>query len=234
MELGMAEVTEVVADRSPIEVRTNMESYECRTLILSGGASPKTLGIPGEQELIGKGVGYCAHCDGGQFADKSVVVVGGGNSGLTDALYLSRIASRITILEILPELRALPLLVDRIREQSNIDVRCGVRISAIEGAQRVTGVVCCENGGAQTEQVATDGVLVRIGYDPETEYLKESVSLDSLGFVEVDLKMATSVPGVFAAGDIRAGSPMQIASAVGDGAVAAISAQAYLSERVDG
>jgi thioredoxin reductase (NADPH) len=193
------------------------------------GARPKKLGVPGEDAFYGRGLGYCAYCEGGQFAGKAVAVCGGGDAGITDALYLARIASRVTVIEVMPELKALTLLLKRVEgEGERIQVLCNSRVEAIVGDTEIRGIEVSSTVTQEAETVPVEGVLVRIGWEPETEFLRDIVPLDSQGYVLVNDRMETDLPGVFAAGDIRHGSPMQVSTAVGDGTVAAISAQTYL------
>ncbi len=228
MEIQLAEVTAVEKQNGAFELSTSTDRYYGRALIIAGGARPLKLDVPGENEFAGRGVGYCALCEGGQFAGKEIAVVGGGDAGITDALYLSKIAKRVTVVEILPELAAMPLLLERARQIPNIETLCNTRITKISGESSVESISIENNETGEASDLAIQGVLVRIGCEPETNYLKRLVPLDEKGFVSVDDYMATAVPGIFAAGDIRSASPMQISTAVGDGTVAALSAQNYL------
>lgn len=230
MEIQLAEAEAVERRDGLIELTTSEGRYHGRSLIIAGGARPKKLNVAGEEELAGRGVGYCALCEGGQFTDKAIAVVGGGDAGITDALYLSKIAKKITVVEILPGLPAMPLLTDRVRQTSNIETICNARITRITGDKMVDGASLTSNKTNETRTLAVEGILVRIGWEPETDYLGTTVPLDEKGFVVVDDSMETGVPGVFAAGDIRSNSPMQISTAVGDGTVAALSVQKYLRE----
>ncbi|MBN1693458.1 MAG: FAD-dependent oxidoreductase [Dehalococcoidales bacterium] len=202
--------------------------YTTSAIMIAGGAVPKKLGVPGENMLSGSGVFYCAFCDGGQYADRVVAVCGGGDSGASGALYLAKIASKVIIIEAMPELTATAVLRDSIKENPKIEVRCGVKVNAILGEKQVEGVEIEEKG--KKSRLKVDGVLVHIGMDPNTDYLEDVVALDKQGRVAVNERMETEVPGIFAAGDIRSDSPGQVAAAVGDGAAAAISAQQYLQK----
>jgi thioredoxin reductase (NADPH) len=232
MEIQLAEAESVQRQDGYFELATNGGRYLGRSLTIAGGARPKKLNVPGEEQLAGRGVGYCALCEGGQFTDKAIAVVGGGDAGITDALYLSKIAKRVTVVEILPELAAMPLLVERVRQTSNIEIVCNARIAEIKGEHSVEGAILANNKTGETGILPIEGILVRIGWEPETDFLGTLVPLDEKGFVLVNDSMETSVPGVFAAGDIRSNSPMQISTAVGDGTVAALSAQRYLQEEL--
>jgi len=230
MEIQLAECEAVQSRDGIIELATSEGRYQGRSLIIAGGARPKKLNVEGEEELAGRGVGYCALCEGGQFADKAIAVVGGGDAGITDALYLSKIAKKVTVVEMLPEPAAMPLLANRVQQTSNIEIVCNSRITRITGDQAVDGASLTNNESGETSTLPIQGVLVRIGFDPETDFLGTLVPLDEKGSVVVKDSMETVVPGIFAAGDIRSNSPMQISTAVGDGTVAALSVQKYLRE----
>ena len=210
-------------------VKTGRGDYLGRAVIIAGGARPKKLGVPGEEAFIGSGVGYCAMCDGGQFAGKTVVVCGGGDAGITDALYMTKLASRVIVVEVMPQLNAISLLQERAGKNEKIEIVCSTRIEAIEGESKVTAVKLLNSETKELTTLPVDGVLVRVGLEPATDYLQGIVPLDSQGHILVNDNMETEVAGVLAAGDIRHGSPMQVATAVGDGTIAAISAQKYLS-----
>lgn len=203
-------------------------AYTASAVIISGGSVPKKLGVPGEDKLSGNGIISCAFCDGSQFQDQTVAVIGGGDSGVSGALYLAKIASKVIVIEAMPELTATAILRDRVKENPKIEVRCGTSITAILGENKVEGIEIEANGKKST--LKTDGVLVHVGLDPNTDYLEGIVSLDQKRQVVVNAFMETEVPSIFAAGDIRSQSPGQVATAVGDGAVAAISAQQYLQK----
>jgi thioredoxin reductase (NADPH) len=206
------------------------QGYTTNVIVLAGGSRHKKLGVPGEAEFEGKGVFSCAFCDGSHYADSVVAVCGGGDSGITEALYMSRIAAKVILLEALPELTAVAVLRDRAMAEKKLEIRCGTRVEAIRGNDKVEAIECLDTLKEKKETIQVDGVLVQIGLDPDTEYLRGAVPLDEQGFIVVDRNMQTEVTGVFAAGDIRSGSPRQVVTAVGDGAVAAIAAQKFLQE----
>ncbi len=206
------------------------QGYTTNIVVIAGGSRHKKLGVPGEDELEGKGVFSCAFCDGGSFADQVVAVCGGGDSGLTEALYMAKIASRVILIEAMPELTATAVLQERALSNPKLEIRCGVKVEAVIGDGKVEAIECLDTASRKKETVKVDGVLVQIGLDPNTEYLDGIVPLDSYGQVIINDKMETEVPCVLAAGDIRSGSPRQVVTAVGDGAMAAISAQRILQE----
>ena len=204
--------------------QTEEVTYLAKTVIIAGGARPKKLGVSGENEFAGKGVIYCGVCDGPQFTDRVVAVAGGGDAGLTEALYLTRLASEITVIELMPQLNASKILQERALANSKIKIRCGTRIEAITGDDQVKELKLFNVLTNERTTLPVDGILIRIGLDPDTGYLKGLLSLDSEGYVVVNEQMETSVPGMSAVGDMRHGSARQIATAVGDGVTAALSA----------
>jgi len=203
------------------------EGYTTNIVIFAGGSKNKKLGVPGEAELAGKGVFECAFCDGGHYAGKVVAVCGGGDAGVTEALYMAKIAARVILIEAMPALTATAVLCDRLAADAKIEVRCGVKVKAITGGDRVEAIELAGAAG-KTETLKVDGVLVHVGLEPMTDYLEGVVPLDEQGRIVVNERMETEVPGVLAAGDIRSGSPRQVVTAVGDGAIAAITAQRLL------
>jgi thioredoxin reductase (NADPH) len=204
------------------------QGFTTNVIIIAGGSKNKKLGVPGEEELAGKGVFECAFCDGGHYAGKVVAVCGGGDAGVTEALYMAKIASRVVLIEAMPKLTATAVLQDRIAANPKIEVRCGIKVEAITGRDKVEAVELA--AGKKKETLKVDGVLVHIGLEPNTGYLEGVVPLDKQGQVIVNEKMESEVPYIFAAGDIRGGSPRQVVGAVGDGAIAAITAQRLLQE----
>ena len=208
----------------------NGQGYTTSVVIIAGGSRHKKLGAPGEEEFEGKGVFSCAFCDGGHYADQVVVVCGGGDSGITEALYMAKIASRVILVEAMPELTATAILQERALSNPKLEIRCGVRVEAITGSDKVEAIECVGISSQKKETIKTDGVLVHIGLDPNTEYLEGIVPLDEQGFIIVNGRMETEVPGILAVGDIRSGSPRQVVTAVGDGAIAAITAERLLQE----
>jgi thioredoxin reductase (NADPH) len=206
------------------------KTYTCAVVIFAGGSVHKKLGVPGEETLRGKGVFNCAFCDGGQFAGRAVAVCGGGDAGITEALYMTKLASKVLLIEAMPKLTATAVLQERALSNPKMEIHCGVRVEAIAGDAHVKAIELqeVESGRRRTQNV--DGVLVHIGLDPATSYLQGVVPLDDHGQILVNDKMETEVPFVFAAGDIRTGSPRQVVTAVGDGATAAIHASRLLDE----
>jgi len=205
-------------------------NYTTSVVIIAGGSRPKKLGVPGEEKLQGNGVFNCAFCDGGQFVDRVVAVCGGGDAGITEALYMTKLASKVILIEVLPELTATAVLQDRAKAEPKLEIHCGKKVEAIVGDSQVEAIDMVEEGSGQKETIKVDGVLVHVGLDPNTTYLEGVVPLDSQGQIIVNEWMETEIPGILAAGDIRSGSPRQVVTAVGDGATAGIAAQRFLQQ----
>ena len=204
--------------------------YTATVVIIAGGCRRKKLGVSGEERLQGKGVFDCALCDASKFADGVVAVCGGGDSGITEALYIAQLGSKVILIEAMPTLNASAVLQDRVFASSKIQIRCGAKVEAITGGNKVTGIEILNSETGQTETLEVDGVLVNVGLEPNSNYLTGIVPVDSNGRIHVNNRMETEIPCVLAAGDIRSDSPGQIATAVGDGATAAISAERFLEE----
>lgn len=205
-------------------IRDGEATYLAKAVIIAGGANPRKLGVPGESEFAGKGVSYCGVCDAPQFTERVVAVAGGGDAGLTEALYLTRLASEITVIELMPQLTASKILQERALANPKIKICCGTRIEAITGDDHVKELELHNVLTSERTTLQVGGILIRIGLEPNTSYLRGLLSLDSEGFVLVNEELETSIPGIFAAGDIRHGAARQIATAVGDGVTAALSA----------
>jgi thioredoxin reductase (NADPH) len=194
-----------------------------KATIIASGCRRMKLGVPGEAELAGKGVFSCALCDGAEFADKKVAICGGGDSGLTEALYMSKIASGVILLEAAKSLTASAILRERARENNKIEIICNTRVTSILGNAGVEGIEVEHGETGEKDILKVDGLLVDIGMKPNTDFLNGTVPLDSRGFIMADEKMETGVPYIYAAGDVRSGSLGQVVSGVNDGAMAAVS-----------
>jgi thioredoxin reductase (NADPH) len=215
----------------PFKVRTRMQEYRAKTVIVSTGSSPRKLGVPGEKEYSGHGVSYCATCDGYFFKDKDVVVVGGGNSALDESLFLARLVNSIKIVHRRDELRADPILQERASAQDKIEFVWNSVVEEILGENGEANAVRVRN--VQSDEVSTietGGVFVYIGHLPNTEVFREQLELDEFGYIVTDRRQHTSVPGVFAAGDVQDAVFRQIVTAAGTGSAAAIEAIRYLDE----
>lgn len=204
------------------------EEYACRAVILASGASLNRLGIDGEERFIGRGVSYCATCDGFFFKGRDVLLVGGGDAALEEALFLTRFVNRVTIVHRRDTLRATRILQERAFANAKIDFLWDTVLEKISGSQAVE-MVTLKNlkTGTLTEQ-KTDGIFVFVGTSPNTEFAKGMLHLDQGGFIVTNDSMETSTPGIFAAGDSRRKLLRQVSTAVGDGATAAVAAEKYL------
>ncbi len=210
------------------KVETENGIFYGKTVVISTGANPRELGVKDEQKLIGKGVHYCAHCDGRFYKDKTVVVVGGGNSAASDALYLSRLAQKVYVIHRRDTLKATKIYHEPLQKADNVEFIWNSTVEDLIADDKVSGVKInnVTNGG--TTELACDGVFVSIGRKPATEFLKEAVKLDESGYVVADESTKTNVEGVYAVGDVRTKVLRQVVTAVSDGAVAAHYAEEYL------
>ncbi|MDX1663444.1 MAG: thioredoxin-disulfide reductase [Candidatus Promineifilaceae bacterium] len=228
------EVTEVdLLDGPPFYVETYGGRYQAESLIITAGASPRRLGVPGEERLIGQGVSYCATCDGFFFRGKDVVVVGGGDSALEEGLFLTKFADRVRIIHRRDELRAGPTLQKRAFANKKISFIWDTVVTKINGNGLVNSVTTMNVHNGDIEELETDGVFIYIGHYPNSKFLEGQLAMDEHGYVITDEFMRTSVPGVFAAGEIQDPVYRQIATSVGQGCAAAMQAEKWLSERED-
>jgi len=229
LETAMADVGAIVIEDGVKVVETSEARYTARAVVIAGGSEYSKLGVPGEEELRGRGVSYCATCDGAFFRDQVIAVVGGGNVALNDAVFLTRFASRVFVIHRRDELRATKILQERAFAEPRIDFRWNSIVTSIEGDGQVQEAKLRNVKTGEESKLEVSGVFIAVGFSPNSGYLEQLLSLAPGGFVKVNDQMETEVPGVYAAGDIRAGSPRQVSSAVGDGATAAIAAERYLS-----
>ena len=217
--------------QSPFLVKTYTKTYEAETLILAMGADHKKLEVPGEAEFTGKGVSYCATCDGFFYRGKDIHVIGGGDSAIEEALYLTRFANSVTIIHRRDALRAGPLLERRARANAKIRFLWDTVVEEIVGRERVQNLRLRNVKTDQQFEVPTDGVFISIGHVPNNALIADQVELDEQGYVRIDWKMRTSVPGVFAAGEIADPHYRQIITSAAMGAAAALQADCYLNEQ---
>ena len=215
-------------------VTTNKGQLEARALLIATGATPKKLGIEGEELLTGKGVSYCATCDGPFYKDQEVVVIGGGDTALEEAIFLTRFASTIHLAHRRDELRGIKLLQDRAMAQEKIKFIWDTIPLKILGENGVEGIELKNVKTGELSRREVQGVFIFIGTEPNADLIKGIVEQDENGFVVTDEKMETSVPGVFAAGDIRSKPWRQISTAVGEGATASFYAEKYLEDLQQG
>ena len=229
VEMELGEVVEIEPYSGCISVTcADGKAYTSSVVIQAGGLHSKNLGVPGEEKFHGKGMIHCAMCDAGLYRDQVVAVCGGGDAGLVEALYLARFASKVFVIEAQEQLSARPPLQVLALAETKLVIRCGEKPVEIVGDQGVTGLVVENAASGKRETLGVYGVLVHVGYAPTTAYLDGVVALDDSGYIAVNAALATDIPGAFAAGDIRNGSPRNVATAVADGKAAARSAQKIL------
>jgi thioredoxin reductase (NADPH) len=216
---------------SPFYIKTHGKEYEAEAVIVTAGASPKRLGVPGEEEMIGRGVSFCATCDGFFFRGKDVVVVGGGDSALEEGIFLTKFADKVQIIHRRGELRAGPHLQERAFANEKIDFVWDTVVEEINGNGTVSHVTTENLKTGRKERLDTQGVFIYIGHYPNSKFLEGHLEMDEHGYVITDERMRTSVEGVFAAGEIQDPIYRQIATSVGQGCAAAMMCEKWLSER---
>jgi thioredoxin reductase (NADPH) len=211
-------------------ISTSSGDYVAPAVILATGSDPSKLGVPGE-ELIGRGVSYCATCDGPLFREQEIAVVGGGDTAITEALFLSRFASKVTVIHRREQLRATKVLQDRAFANPKIEFLWNTVVESIVGDDRVEGLRLKNVNTGESSNLRVSAVFVAVGLHPNTEYLNGLLALAPGGFIPANERMETEIPGVFAAGDIRYNSAKQVVTAAADGATAALSTERFLSEQ---
>ena len=231
-DLQMEDVESVSLDGPVKEVVTaGGETHRARAVILAMGAAPRYLGIPGEQELLGRGVSSCATCDGFFFKDQDIAVVGGGDSAMEEATFLTRFARSVTLVHRRDEFRASRIMLARARSDDKIRFLTNTAVLAVDGESTVTGLQVRDTRTGEESTLAVTGVFIAIGHDPRSELVRGAVDVDPAGYVVVgDHSTATSLPGVFAAGDLVDHTYRQAITAAGSGCAAAIDAERWLAE----
>jgi thioredoxin reductase (NADPH) len=232
-QIELGEVTKIIDEGKYKKLETTSGDLHAKAVLIATGTDYKKIGVPGEQEYYARGVHYCATCDGAFYRDKRLVVVGGGNSAVQEAIFLTRFASHIDLL-VRSEVRASEILQHELAEKyaDKITVHLNTTTDEIVGEEgKVVKVLGTDKTTGQKVTFPTDGVFVFVGLLPNTGFLHDSaIELDEIGFVKTNAELETSMPGVFAAGDVRSGATMQIATAAGEGATAALHIREYLQE----
>jgi len=216
-----------------LTIKTSSSEVKAQSAIVATGAHPRRLGIKGEEHFTGRGVSYCATCDAMFFKDKIISVVGGGNSAIEEAIYLSRFVKKIYLIHRRNRLRADKILQERITALGNVEFVFSSIVEEIKGGEKVTSILIKNLESQKIDEIMLDGVFIFAGYTPNTEFLKDFLQSDSSDYIVADKNFETVVEGVFACGDVRAGSLKQVVSACGEGASAAVRCVGYV-ERIKG
>jgi len=225
-----AEVTGLELKKEKRVVKTTKGDFTAKAVIIASGSERGKLGIPGEKELTGKGVSYCATCDAPFFKEKPIAVVGGGNAAISEALYLAKFASHVIVIHRRNQLRATRIMEEKARAQAKIELLWDTVVEKIEGKDAVKRLILRQVKTGKPSTLDVAGVFVAVGLKPSTDFLKGVVPLDKAGYIITNDRMETEIPGIFAAGDIRQHSPRQAITAAGDGATAAVFAEKFLSQ----
>lgn len=215
---------------SPKRITTDMGDYFAKTVIIATGADHRHLGIEDEEKLIGKGVAYCAACDGMLYRGKTVAVVGGGNSAAADALLLSKICEKVYVIHRRDTMRATKIYHDPLMKEKNIEFKWNSQVDKFLYDEKIKGVVL-KNKDGSTQEISLDGLFISIGRNPATELFRDQLELDSSGYIVADESTKTNLPGVFAIGDVRTKAVRQIVTAAADGAVAAHFAEEFIMSK---
>lgn len=230
LNVVMAEVISVSPQDKVKKVNTSAGEFSTKAIIVTGGSERRKLDVPGEDKLLGKGISYCATCDGPFFKEKVVAVIGGGNAAVSEAIHLAQYTSKVYVIHRRDQLRAFPALQEKAFAEPKIEFVWDSVVDDVEGDTDVTGVRVKNKKTGELKVIEVNGVFVSVGLTPNTSYLGDLIPTDEYGNVRVNLKMETEVEGVFAAGDIRQNSIRQAIAAAGDGSVAAVSASKYINE----
>lgn len=226
MESIYGEVSNIQKDATTFTVFVGSKEYQSKALIYATGASPRKLGVVNEEQLLGSGISYCATCDGAFFKDKTVCVVGGGNTAIDDALYLSNLCKKVYLIHRRDGFRGEPVKVTLLKEKENVEFILNATVQEVLGTDRVEAVLLNENN--QERKLEVDGVFVAIGHEPNTKILEDFVPLTPNGYIITNLQLETAVAGFYAAGDVREKQVRQLTTATNDGTIAAIMACEYL------
>ena len=220
------EITDIYLDVK--KVKTESEIYETKTIILATGARPKQCGFEGENEFIGRGVSYCATCDGAFYKDKVVAVIGGGDVAVEDAIFMSRIASKVYLIVRRNEMRATKILQEEVQNLTNVEILYETQVESIIGDDKIEGALIRKKGDLIPSELSIDAIFVGIGINPETELLKDKVEMDGT-YIKADETCETSVKGIYVVGDARKKQLRQVITACADGANAVTSVQRHLT-----
>jgi len=233
-EFKAGAVNEVDLTDRPFKITAGKDTYQAKALIVAAGATARLLGLPGEHDLIGRGLSTCATCDGYFFREKAIAVVGGGDSAMEEANFLTRYASRVYLIHRRKEFRASKIMIDRVRANPKVELVIPAVVEEIHAPNgHVTGVRVGNPEGKESKEIALDGVFVAIGHDPNSTVFKGQLEMDSNGYLISRHGSLTSVPGVFVAGDVQDHRYRQAVTAAGSGCMAALDAEKFLEEHTD-
>jgi len=229
IEYGEAAEVKIKEDKVKI-IKINNQEYKTLTIILASGAEASKLGVPGEEELRGRGVSYCATCDAPFFKDQKIVVVGGGDTAIEEALYLTKFVREVTIIHRRDRLRATKILQERVFANKKINLAWDSVVTKVLGKEKVEGILIQNKKTGEEKEVPCQGVFVFVGNVPNSKFLNELIKLDQKGYILTDDNMMTSQEGIYACGDVRKKILRQVVTACGEGATAAFAAQKYIEE----
>jgi thioredoxin reductase (NADPH) len=231
-EITYGEVVAIETDETLKKVILTDKTYITKTIIIASGSSFKKLGVQGEEEFIGRGISFCATCDGPFFKNKEVAVIGGGNSALQEALFLTKFASKVTLIHRRNEFRAAKILQERVAAEPKIKIILDTVVEEITGTQTIEKIKVRNVNSFAAEEISVDGVFIFIGWTPNTKFLMNNkIALDEKGYILTDEQMKTAIDGIYACGDVRKKSLRQVVTAVSDGATAAVSAHHYIESQ---
>ncbi len=230
LEIFLAEVSGLELKGERKAVKTAEGDFTAKAVILAGGSDRIKLDVPGEKEFTGRGVAYCALCDAAFYRDVPVAVIGGGNTAINEALHLTKFASRVVLIHRRKELRATRIIQEKVFAEPKIEFLWDTVVEAVEGEDKVNRLKIRNVVSGEKSTLDISGIFVAVGSRPNTDYLKDILTLEAHGYIPTNEKMETGVPGVFAAGDIRANSIRQLIAAAGDGATAAVYAEKFIAE----
>lgn len=212
------------------KVFTSQQTFEAKSVIIAAGSKPRSSGAKGEDTFHGRGVSYCATCDGAFYKDKKVAVIGGGNSALEEGVYLTKFASQVLIIHRRSEFKASQIAVEKAKGNSKVSFILDSTVEEIVGNEKVQKIVLSNIKTSEKSEIAVDGVFIYVGTEPNTKFASDYFQTDEKGYIITDPLLRTNIKGIFAAGDIRNTSLRQVATAVGDGALAAVQVERFLSE----
>jgi len=231
-EITYGEVVAIETDETLKKVILTDKTYITKTIIIASGSSFKKLGVKGEEEFIGRGISFCATCDGPFFKNKEVAVIGGGNSALQEALFLTKFASKITLIHRRNEFRAAKILQERVAAEPKIKIILDTVVEEITGTQTIEKIKVRNVKSDAAKEIPVDGVFIFIGWTPNTKFLMNNkIALDEKGYILTDEQMKTAIDGIYACGDVRKKSLRQVVTAVSDGATASVSAHQYIESQ---